>query len=234
MVRFRCKKLARRARCAPSPRRGDRAIAFDRAAYPSPAKRGRVAERSEAGWGIKFARHGAPKKPHPTRLATLGGPPSPCRGGITMPIQLRICDCPGRGEGWGAGGRTERAIVLLRGRLMCRACKSVIGVGEMAAYLRGIIGREHPRAMMLEQLPRRRDARGRRGERGAEVLARVAPAPLASVMREHLVVKLIDDRPLRRQRRRPFAAAAGQRPAGLSGAPGAALPSAPAPHGVGA
>src|SRR5713101_6057589 len=65
----------------PSPvRRGN---AFGRAAYPSPAKRGRVGERSEPGWGTKFA-------PHPTRLATLGGPPSPSGRDNKRPPQRNI------------------------------------------------------------------------------------------------------------------------------------------------
>src|SRR5712691_11195609 len=64
----------------PSPvRRGN---AFGRAAYPSPAKRGRVGERSEPGWGIKFARHGVSENPtRPASLRSAGHPP--LRGGIT-------------------------------------------------------------------------------------------------------------------------------------------------------
>src|SRR5712692_2540680 len=68
---------------APSlPRRAGQSH-MGRAAYPSPAKRGRVGERSEPGWG-------APTRP--ASLRSAGHPP--LRGGIRRPIQPRICDRP--------------------------------------------------------------------------------------------------------------------------------------------
>ena len=59
-----------------------------------------------------------------------------------------------------------------------------------------IVGRQHPGAMRLEHGIGYSCGLGRSTERPAEMLARMAAADGAAVVREHLVVKAIDDREL--------------------------------------
>src|SRR5262249_57461345 len=74
---------------------------------------------------------------------------------------------------------------------------------------------------------------GRGIERPAEMLARMAAADGAAVVREHLVVKAINDGELDGERRRAFAPADAQVAADLSRQPRTALGSTPDHHPVG-
>ena len=58
---------------------------------------------------------------------------------------------------------------------------------------RGLLGGEHALALAPQQFGRRIRALGRRIERPAEMLARMAQADAQAVVGEQLVVKLIDD-----------------------------------------
>src|SRR3989442_13780370 len=73
-----------------------------------------------------------------------------------------------------------------------------------------IVGRQHPGAMRLEHGIGYICGLGRSTERPAEMLARMAAADVAAVVREHLVVKAVDDRELDGERRCAFRPAAGK------------------------
>src|SRR5258705_4352863 len=104
----------------------------------------------------------------------------------------------------------------------------------MTPHRRRILGREDARAMSFQHLARHHHRLGRRIECGSEMLARMAAALLATVMREHLVVELIDDGQLRCDRWR-FLAPAGRDIAGeLAGPPRTPLRRAPDHDRIGA
>ena len=108
-----------------------------------------------------------------------------------------------------------------------------IGIGQMPAYRGRIVGRQHPGAMHLEHGIGYSCGLGRSTERPAEMLPRMAAADGAAVVREHLVVKAIDDRELDGERRCAFGPAGGKVAADLPRQPRTALGGTPDHHRVG-
>src|SRR6266851_10503940 len=56
-------------------------VLFTHMRLPCPRSGGGSASEASRGWGTKLAMPGDQQDPHPTRLATLGGPPSPASRG---------------------------------------------------------------------------------------------------------------------------------------------------------
>src|SRR5665213_1905015 len=113
-------------------------------------------------------------------------------------------------------------------------CKFVIGVGEQAARLSRLFGREHAGAVIFEKINRHAGGRRRGIERPSQVLARVASANRQPMMGEHLVVERVDQRELLRKRRRALSPAGREVARHVSGKPGTTLRGAADHQRVGA
>ncbi len=104
----------------------------------------------------------------------------------------------------------------------------------MSTHRDRIIRRQHTATVRPEQILGCACALRRVIEGGGEMLARVADAPRAAVMRQHLLVERVDDGPLLDERRRRFTRAACEEARHLSRPPWAPLRGATDHHRVGA
>src|SRR5262249_4649241 len=119
------------------------------------------------------------------------------RIGFAASHKLGVLPLPTWGEGWGEG-------------VTGRGAKLMKGISEIAPDLRGLLRRQHAHACRLERIVRHTGRLRRRVERPAQMLAGMTRPDLASVMRQHLLVELVDHRELCRKIGRLLARAAGE------------------------